>query len=75
MPFTNPYLYTGCHRKPHASNRRFCDSYLVRIALNKRAIINDSNRLKDSVTTSEMHDLPSPKLILILPLPYLGHRF
>jgi hypothetical protein len=75
MPFTNAHLCTGCHRKPRASNRRFCDSCLVRIAPNERAITNDSNRLKDSVTISEMHDLPSPKSTLILPLPYLGHRF
>jgi hypothetical protein len=75
MPSTNPHLYTGCHRKPRASNRRFCNSYLVRIAFNERAIINDSNRLKDSVIISEMHDLPFSKLTLILPLSYLGHRF
>jgi hypothetical protein len=75
MPFTNLHLCTSCHREPHAPNRRFYDSYLVRIAPNERAIINDSNRLKDGVTTSEMHDLPSPKLTLILPLPYLDHRF
>jgi hypothetical protein len=75
MPSTNPYLCTGCHRKPRTSNRRFYNSYLIRIAPNERAIINDSNRLKDSVIASEMHDLPSPKSILILPLPYLGYRF
>jgi hypothetical protein len=75
MPSTNPYLCISYHRKPRASNRRFYNSCLVRIAPNERAIINDSNRLKNSVTVSEMHDLPSPKLTLILPLPYLGHRF
>jgi hypothetical protein len=75
MPFINPYLYIGCHRKPRASNRRFYDSYLVRIAPNERVIINDSNRLKDSVTASEMYDLLSSKLTLILLLSYLGHRF
>jgi hypothetical protein len=75
MPFTNLYLCISCYRKPRASNRRFYDFYLVRIAPNERAIINDSNRLKNSVTASEMHDFPSSKLTLILPLPYLGHRF
>jgi hypothetical protein len=75
MPFTNPYLCINCHREPHAPNRRFYNSCLVRIAFNERAITNDSNRLKDGVIISEMHDLPSPKLTLILFLPYLGHRF
>jgi hypothetical protein len=75
MPFTNPHLCISCHREPHAPNRRSCNSYLVRIAFNERAITNDSNRPKDGVIISEIHDLPSPKLTLILPLPYLGHRF
>jgi hypothetical protein len=75
MPFINPYLCTGCHREPHAPNRRSYDFCLVRIAPNERAITNDSNRPKDGVITSEIYDLPSPKLILILPLPYLGYRF
>jgi hypothetical protein len=75
MPFINPHLCTGCYRKPHAPNRRFCDSCLVRIALNERAIINDSNRPKDGVLTSEIYDLFFPKLTLILFLPYLGNRF
>jgi hypothetical protein len=75
MPSTNPHLCTGCHRKPHAPNQRSCDSCLVRIASNERAITNDSNRPKAGVTTSEIYDLPSPKLTLILSLPYLGNRF
>jgi hypothetical protein len=75
MPSTNPHLCTSCHRKPRASNRRSCNSYLVRIAPNERAITNDSNRPKDGVPTSEIYDLPSPKLTLILSLPYLGNRF
>jgi hypothetical protein len=75
MPFTNLYLCISCHRKPHAPNRRFCDFCLVRIAFNERAITNDSNRLKVGVTISEIYDLPSPKLTLILFLPYFGNRF
>jgi hypothetical protein len=75
MSFTNLYLCTGCHREPHAPNRRFCNSCLVRIAPNERAITNDSNRPKVGVTTSEIYDLPSPKLTLILSLSYLGNRF
>jgi hypothetical protein len=75
MPFINLYLCINCYRKPHAPNRRFYNFYLIRIVFNERVIINDSNKLKNSVTVSEMHDFPSPKLILILSLPYLGHRF
>jgi hypothetical protein len=71
----NLYLYTDCYRKPHASNRRFCDSCLVRIAFNERAIINDSNKPKVGVITSEIYDLLFPKLILILFLSYLGYQF
>jgi hypothetical protein len=52
MPFTNPYLYTSYYQKPHAPNRRFCNSYLIRIAFNERAITNDSNRSKDGVIMS-----------------------
>jgi hypothetical protein len=75
MPFINPYLCISCYREPHASNRHFYNSCLVRIAPNERVIINDSNRLKNGVPISEIYDLPFPKLTLILFLPYLGHRF
>jgi hypothetical protein len=75
MPFINSHLCTGCYREPHAPNRRFYNSCLVRIASNEPAITNDNNKPKVGVITSEIYDLPSPKLILILSLPYFGNRF